>query len=131
MQNTFLLNPQALRDAAHLLSQQCHGAAVAAGWWSDLDTGARKERNTGELLMLIVSEVAEAMEGARKNLPDDKLVNRPMIECELADCVIRCFDTAGGLGLDIAGAIAEKMQFNATRADHAIAVRRGATGKKF
>lgn len=37
----------------------------AAGWWSDLHTGLPKERNKGELLMLIVTEVAECMENGK------------------------------------------------------------------
>ena len=48
-------------------------------WWRDLHTGERFTPNIGEKLMLIVSEVAEAMEGHRKNLMDDKLPHRTMI----------------------------------------------------
>ena len=88
-------------------------------------------RNVGELLCLVHSEISEAMEGHRKLLPDDKLPHRSMLEVELADAVIRIFDMAGGLGLDVAGAIAEKLQFNATRADHKIDNRRAVGGKKF
>lgn len=88
-------------------------------------------KNVGELLMLITSEVAEAMEGHRKRLMDDKIPTRTMLEVELADVVIRCFDMSGGLGLDIAGAIADKLLFNASRADHQIANRRALGGKKF
>jgi hypothetical protein len=58
------------------------------------------------------------MEGARKGLMDDKLPHRPMLEVELADAVIRIFDMAGGLHLDLGGAIAEKLAYNASRADH-------------
>jgi NTP pyrophosphatase (non-canonical NTP hydrolase) len=74
--------------------------------------------NVGEKLMLIVSEVAEGMEGHRKNLMDDKLTDRRMLEVELADAVIRIADLAGGLGLDLGGAIAEKLAFNQKRPDH-------------
>jgi len=63
--------------------------------------------NVPERLMLIVSEIAEAMEGHRKGLMDDKLPTRPMLEVELADAVIRIFDLGGGLSLDLGGAIAE------------------------
>lgn len=72
-----------------------------AKWWHDLETGERLERNKGELLMLCISEVAEAMEGERKNLPDDKLGHRPMAEVEMADVLIRLLDFAGGFGLDL------------------------------
>jgi uncharacterized protein (DUF433 family) len=69
-------------------------------WWRDLMTGERlTNRNIGELVMLQISELAEAMEGHRKNLPDDKLPHRPMFEVELADALIRVLDTAGGTGV--------------------------------
>lgn len=70
-------------------------------WWRDLDTGERIERNKGELLMLCVSEVAEAMEGERKGLRDDKLPHRMMAEVEMADVYIRLLDYAGGFGLTL------------------------------
>jgi len=102
-----------------------------AKWWHDINTGDRKERNKGEMLMLIVSEIAEAMEGERKDLMDDKIPHRKMAEVELADALIRIFDYAGGLGYDLQGAYAEKMAFNATREDHSNAARQGENGKKF
>lgn len=96
----------------------CHGLAAKAGWYHDPKTGALKDRNVGEMLMLIVSEVSEAMEGHRKSLKDDKLPHRKMIEVELADAVIRICDLAGYLQLDLGGAIAEKLVFNSKREDH-------------
>lgn len=87
-------------------------------WWTDPATGLPKERNVGEMLMLAVSELAEAMEGPRKNLMDDKLPHRKMFEVELVDAVIRIFDLAAGLGLDLGGAFEEKMKYNHTRSDH-------------
>lgn len=110
---------------------EIHARNVRAGWWTDLATGERKERNVGELLMLTVSELAEAMEGHRKNLPDDKLPHRPMFEVELADTLIRIFDMAGGLGYDVAGAVVEKMAYNASREDHKIENRLKENGKKY
>jgi len=91
----------------------------------------RIQRNVGELLMLCVSELSEALEGHRKGLPDDKLPHRPMIEVELADCLIRIFDMGGGLGLDLGGAFAEKMEYNANRADHKIENRKQSGGKAY
>lgn len=104
---------------------------VAAGWYTDVTTGLRRDRNVGELLMLIVSEVSEGMEGHRKNLMDDKLPHRQMLEVEMADACIRIFDLCGYLNLDLGGAIAEKRKFNANRADHKMEARTAPGGKAF
>lgn len=100
-------------------------------WWTDLATGEPLQRNVGEMLMLAVSELAEAMEGHRKGLMDDKLPHRPMIEVEIADCLIRLLDIAGGLELEVGGAFEEKMMYNATRADHSREGRMAVGGKKY
>lgn len=100
-------------------------------WWLSLDTNEPIARNIGELLMLVVSELSEALEGHRKSLKDDKLPHRMMFEVELADAIIRIFDIAGGLGLDLEGAFEEKMAFNAVRVDHTPEARREANGKKY
>lgn len=121
------------RYCAGVVQDICHNAAFNAGWWTDIKTGEdmRGKRNVGELLMLCVSELAEAMEGHRKGLNDDKLPHRPMLEVELADTVIRIFDLAGGFDLDVPGAIAEKLAFNASRADHKPENRAAEGGKKY
>lgn len=71
-----------------------------ATWWHD-QFGNRLDRNPGELLMLVVTELAEGVEGLRKNLMDDHLPHRKMIEVELADAMIRLFDFAAGFGYEI------------------------------
>ena len=81
--------------------------------------------------MLIHSEISEALEGYRKGLLDDKLTHRPALEVELADAIIRIMDLAGALNLDIAGAIIEKMDFNAQRPDHKPENRMSEGGKSF
>lgn len=108
----------------------CHGASLKAGWYTNLD-GTPKDRNVGEMLCLIHSEISEAMEGHRKNLMDDKLPHRPMMEVELADAVIRICDLAGFQGYDLAGAIEEKMAYNAERLDHKLENRAKEGGKAF
>ena len=121
----------------------CFGAAAASGWWTDLHNGGPLHAyedhdghvpariNVGEKLMLIVSEVSEAMEGHRKSLMDDKLPERPMIEVELADALIRICDLAGGLGLDLGGAVRDKLLYNANRPDHKPENRLKENGKKY
>lgn len=118
------------RIAGVVLTDACHGRAWNAGWWHDINTGEKLDRNVPEMLCLIHSEVSEALEGFRKNMMDDKLPHRKMIEVELADVIIRVFDLAGGLNLDVAGAIIEKMLYNANREDHKIENRKGENGKK-
>lgn len=134
--------------AGDVLVRACHGASAKAGWWHHAATGldlvrvandpaaTPVERLLGgalvaQKLMLCVSELAEAMEGHRKGLMDDKLPHRTMLEVELADAVIRIADLAGALGLDLGGAIVEKMAFNATRVDHTAEARAAAGGKAY
>lgn len=92
-------------------------------------------------LMLIVTEVSEAMEDHRKGLKPDEFIyttadgvtyssedslfhvelNGPHpqkpcgIPSEIADIVIRCFDFCGRYGIDLDRAVSEKMSYNATR----------------
>jgi NTP pyrophosphatase (non-canonical NTP hydrolase) len=107
-----------------------HATATNAGWYRDPATGRAVERNFGEVIALMHSELSEALEAHRKGLMDDKLPGRSGIEVELADCLIRIFDTARALNLDLPGAVIEKNRFNATRADHSLAAR-AAGGKKY
>lgn len=100
-------------------------------WWRDPETGELIERNKGELLALIHSEISEVLEGVRKDLPDEKLPHRKAEEVELVDALIRIFDYAGGFGLDLEGAYQEKMEYNSKRKDHTHEARREKNGKKF
>lgn len=106
------------------LAVEIHQNNVDAGWWD-------KPREKGTLLMLVVSEIAEAMEGERKDLMDDHLPHRKMAEVELADAVIRILDYAVAFGYDVEGAIAEKLEYNKHRADHKRENRAKEGGKQF
>ena len=105
------------------LVNEIHDNNVKSGWWTNLETGESltskqgetPKRNIPEMLCLIHSEISEAMEGYRKNLMDDKLPHRSMLEVELADAVIRIMDFSQGKNLDVDGAIAEKLNYNKTR----------------
>lgn len=126
-----------------------HEASSKAGWWQHKAEGHTYDliriinapltplekllagALVAQKLCLTHSEVSEAMEGHRKGLMDDKLPHRPMLEVELADAVIRIADLAGALGLDLGGAIAEKMAFNAQRPDHKPEARAAAGGKAY
>lgn len=86
-------------ESLNAFAAECH--RDNQHWWHDPATGARIERNMGEMLMLVVSEIAECMEGERKNLMDDHLPTRKMAEVELADAVIRLADIAGSKKCDL------------------------------
>ena len=57
----------------------------ADSWYYDLKTGERLVMNDGERFMLMVTELAEAFEGKRKNLMDSHLPHRKAVEVECAD----------------------------------------------
>ena len=100
-----------LRDA-------CHNTAVSKGWWP-------ADRDFGEMMMLVVTEIAEAMEESRRPGFDPKLVwmdnsfaahpfdprilpylpgngRKPEgFGIELADAFIRVVDTAGRQKVDL------------------------------
>lgn len=99
-------------------------------WWYDKD-GNRKERNKGELICLMHSELSEMVEGERKDSMDDHLPHRKSAEVELADLFIRGLDYAGAYGFDLAGAIREKLEYNDKRIDHTYEHRESVGGKKW
>ncbi|MBN2980147.1 hypothetical protein JW799_02085 [Cohnella algarum] len=107
------------------LVSAAHQNAIDKGWWDE-------ERSFPEIAMLIVTEIAEAVEDYRAGhkpdgiwyqhkdegysvmqlTPDYKPCGIPS---ELADVVIRVFDYCGRAGIDLETAIREKMAYNATR----------------
>lgn len=95
------------------LAQECHEIAKSKGWY---DTA----REVPELLMLCVSELAEALEDYRTNdfwrdgtwLDGSKPAG---VGVELADCIIRILDMVAYLGIDIDLALQTKMEYNRGR----------------
>ena len=91
------------------LQNEIHRVAVEHGWWD-------RDRPLGEVLMLVVTELAEAMEAYRTGNPSsEKIEGLSSVEEELADTVIRILDLAAGMGFDLEGAIRAKMTYNETR----------------
>jgi hypothetical protein len=74
------------------LAKEIHQYNKEAGWWDG-------DREIETALMLVVTEIAEATEGERKDLMDDHLPTRKMGEVELSDALIRMLDIGGYLGL--------------------------------
>jgi hypothetical protein len=117
--------------ATDVLVRACHGRSWRAGWYHDPATGEPIDRNMGEMLALIHSEISEALEGHRKNLMDDHLIDRKMAPVELCDAAIRIFDLMGAYFPEDVPALAEKLAYNDARADHKPENRAKADGKKF
>jgi NTP pyrophosphatase (non-canonical NTP hydrolase) len=138
MENVELTTKEAAIDGNNML---CSGLNQSAniiyqnnkekGFWD-------KERNVGEMLMLIVSELGEAMEAHRKgkfsesfdrfnwfNDWDKKEKSsdrfnfsaymKDSFEDEIADTIIRLLDLSAGLGIDIEKHINFKIMYNKTR----------------
>ena len=103
-----------------------HENAVDKGWWDGHPVSCEGLRPRREMtpdqvlakLMLIVTEVAEAAEDVRNGDMDAIQVEgeKPAgFPTELADIVIRVFDLAGALGIDLQAEVARKMLHNYTR----------------
>jgi len=111
------------------IQKEIHQVNVEKGFWED-------RKNVGEVLMLIVSELGEALEahrGSRKALVelfDAKAIDRTepedyqadfdqcikdTFEDEIADTVIRIFDMCEGFGIDLERHIELKLEYNRTR----------------
>lgn len=91
------------------LQRKVHKNAKEKGFWE-------ADRNVGEAIALMHSELSEALEGYRSGNPEsDKIPGYTSAEEELADVIIRICDFAEGLELDVAGAVVEKHLYNCAR----------------
>lgn len=105
---------------------------VKKGFWEDrlgipkkmIDSGlftysevkAVEKAFRGQQLMLIVSELSEALEADRKDLKDDKLTQYDGFDVELVDAQIRIMDYMGSKhGVDYDKILEEKLEFNSKR----------------
>lgn len=112
------------------MARDIHRANCNKGFYEE------PNKQFGTMLMLIVSELAEALEADRKenhcemslealdrlarqdNLSfsaDFKLAVKDTMEDELADALIRILDTAGYYKIDLDRHVALKLRFNALR----------------
>jgi NTP pyrophosphatase (non-canonical NTP hydrolase) len=92
------------------MAEHIHDNFIKKGFWDD-----GKNRNDGELIALMHSELSEALEGLRNGNPKDDMIDLDSASVELADVVIRIMDFSKGKGLDIGKAIVEKMRYNLSR----------------
>lgn len=117
-------------DSCNSLVALCGGLAKEAGWDKD-------PLDVPRSLMLIVSELGEAMEGHRKSLGDDKLPEYFMLHVELADALIRIFHLSMRLGMDgvntasMGEIMIAKLKFNTVRPDHKLENRAKEGGKAY
>jgi NTP pyrophosphatase (non-canonical NTP hydrolase) len=92
-----------------ILASAANDIAREKGWW-------KGERNDGELIALMHSELSETLEALRHGNPaSDHIPAFSGVEEELADVIIRIMDFAIAKKHRVGEAIIAKIEFNSTR----------------
>ena len=101
------------------LIEKCHKNALEKGWWDEVVDGKVIPRSLGDQFANFHSELSEAWEEVRAGHAMNEFYfneGKPEgVPVELADCLIRIFDTCGRYGIDLEFAIELKMAYNRTR----------------
>ena len=121
-------------DGLNILLEACHRRAKSKGWWET-------QRNFGEMVALMHSELSEALEAYRDNdnmqqiryeyktdlgtqilyapaftSQDGLDLGKPVgVASEFADVIIRIVDTCAALQIPLANAVVQKHAYNGTR----------------
>ncbi len=111
-----------MRNILNMLAKSAYENAKSKGFW-DLEDKILEQfpeaapMIMGSKLALIHSEASEVLEALRKPEPVTSRKIAPYFEeeDECADILIRLMDYCGRRNIDIGGAVALKMQYNATR----------------
>ena len=97
-----------LRSNLFEVGDEIHRNKVAHGWKVTTKDDWKEQHEIPAVLMLITTEVAEAMEAFRNNDTEN-------FAEELADVVIRTIGLSHGMGIDLASEIVKKMEKNKNR----------------
>lgn len=109
-----MIDPHVMSDEEIFISSVNQIASQVNSWAHGRGFYDRETPRTfAEEIALMHSELSEALEADRHgNPPDDHIPDFSGMEAELADCIIRIFDTCVERKLRLAEAILAKMDYN-------------------
>ena len=97
------------------ISKEVHNLAWEKGWHSELEDEDKFVERTCNNLHDEISELHTAWRGNKLREKCDKPINLTYLEEELADIVLRVFDGALKLNVDLERAIKVKHEYNKVR----------------